>query len=259
MSYLEDVFSLKGKNAIVTGAGSGLGQRCAQVLAKAGARVALVDKNSEGLHNTTELMKEVGEESVSITVDVRNKQSITTAIEAAIASFHQIHILVNCAGTFSVKNIFEFSETDWDSVLDTNLKGSWLMGQCVAKHMAEHHIKGSIVNISSSTSHRTQQGAIPYCTSKAGVNHLTRTMSYELAGYGIRVNVLEPGGMKTAMVTEFLKTPIGQKTKQSIPMKRMAELHELDGPLLLLASDASSYMTGSVVAVDGGISCNALY
>ena len=257
MSYLEELFSLKDKNAIVTGAASGLGQQCAQVLAKAGARVALADKNAEGLHITTQLIKEFDGESVSITVDIRNKQSITTAVETAISSFHHIHILVNCAGIAYWKNMFEISETDWDNTLDTNLKGSWLMAQCVAKHMTEHQIKGSIVNISSATSTRAQKDLTHYSTSKAGVNHLTRNMSYELAGYGIRVNALEPGGMKTAMVEEFLKTPDGQRVQQCIPLKRMAELHELDGSLLLLASDASSYMTGSVVAVDGGLSCNA--
>ena len=257
MSYVEELFSLKGKNAMVTGAASGLGQQCAQVLAKAGAVVALVDKNTDGLHLTEQLIKEFGGQSISITCDVRSNGSIRTAIETAISSFHQIQILVNCAGVANWKNMFEISEADWDDTLDTNLKGTWLMAQRVAKHMVEHKIKGSIVNVSSATSGRAQKNLTHYSTSKAGVNHLTRNMSYELAGYGIRVNVLEPGGMKTAMVTEFLQTPDGQRTQRGIPLQRMADLHELDGALLLLASDASSYMTGSVVAVDGGLSCNA--
>ena len=259
MTYVEQLFSLKGKNAIVTGAASGLGQQCAQVLSKAGCRVALADKNEPGLRSTSELIKDAGGESTSITFDVRQQQSVRMAVESALSVFPHIHILVNCAGVFYVKNFFEISETDWDTIVDTNLKGSWLMAQLVAKHMVDHGIKGSIVNISSATSHRTQQGLTPYSISKAGVNHMTRNLSYELAGYGIRVNTLEPGGMKTPMVEEFLKTPEGQTTQQSIPLKRMAHLHELDGALLLLASDASSYMTGSVISVDGGISCNHLF
>ena len=219
MSYLEGLFSLKSKNAMVTGAASGLGQQCAQVLAKAGARVALVDKNAEGLQNTAQFIKEIGGESISITCDVRINQQIATAMEAVISSFHHIHILVNCAGIAYWKNMFEISETDWDDTLDTNLKGSWLMAQRVAKHMVEHQIKGSIVNVSSATSTRAQKDLTHYSTSKAGVNHLSRNMSYELAGYGIRVNVLEPGGMKTAMVEEFLKTSDGQRTQQGIPLK----------------------------------------
>lgn len=259
MSYIEELFSLKDKNAIVTGAASGLGQRCAWVLAKAGARVVLADKNKEGLQHTAETIKEIGGESLSTTFDVSNKQSITTAVEEAISFFQQIHILVNCAGIFYLKDIFDISESDWDRVIDTNLKGSWLMGQQIAKHMADHRIKGSIINISSATSTRTQNGITHYSTSKAGLNHLTRNMSFELAKYGIRVNTLEPGGMKTAMVEELLSTPEGERIQQCIPLKRMADLHELDGPLLLLASEASSYMTGSMVTVDGGLCCNSLY
>ena len=259
MTYFEQLFSLNGKNAIVTGAASGLGQQCARVLSKAGCRVVLADKNAEGLRTTSEIIKEAGGESVSIPFDVRQHQSVNQAVESALSAFSPIHILVNCAGIFYVKNVFEVSEADWDTIVDTNLKGSWFMAQVVAKHMVDYGIKGSIVNISSATSHRTQKGLTPYSISKAGVNHMTRNLSYELAGYGIRVNALEPGGMKTPMVEDFLKTPEGQTTQQSIPLKRMADLHELDGALLLLASEASSYMTGSIVSVDGGISCNHLF
>ncbi|HXH86131.1 MAG TPA: SDR family oxidoreductase [Nitrospira sp.] len=253
MSYLEELFSLKGKNALVTGAASGLGQRFAYALAKAGARVALADKNSEGLKTTAKMIKDIDGESIPITVDLRKRQEIMAAFDKAIASFQRIHVLVNCAGIAYWRPMLELSEEDWDDTLDTNLKGSWLMAQRVAKHMIEHQIKGSIINVSSATSTGAQKDLTHYSTSKAGVDHLTRNMSYELAPYGIRVNTFGPGGFKTAMVEEFLKTPDGKKAQNCVPVKRFADLHEVDGPLLLLASDASSYMTGSRVAVDGGL------
>ena len=254
MSYLEDLFSLKGKNALVTGAASGLGQRFAYVLAKAGARVALADRNPEGLKTTTKMIQDIDGESISLTVDLRKNQEIMAAIDKAVGSFQRIHILVNCAGIAYWKPMLELTEEDWDDTLDTNLKGTWLMAQRLARHMIEHQIQGSIINVSSATSTGAQKDLTHYSTSKAGVDHLTRNMSYELAPYGIRVNTFIPGGFKTAMVTEFLKTPDGQKAQHCVPVKRFADLHEADGPLLLLASDASSYMSGSSVAVDGGLS-----
>ena len=171
----------------------------------------------------------------------------------------RLHILVNCAGLAYWRPMLELSEEDWDDTFDTNLKGSWLTAQRVAKHMIEHQIKGSIINVSSATSTGAQKDLTHYSTSKAGVDHLTRNMSYELAPYGIRVNTFGPGGFKTAMVKEFLKTPNGQKAQNCVPVKRFADLHEVDGPILLLASDASSYMTGSRVAVDGGLSSHPYF
>jgi len=154
--------------------------------------------------------------------------------------------------------VLDVTEQEWDRLVAVNLKGIWLMSQAVARHMVEQRITGSIINISSADSHRAQKNLTPYAATKAAVNHLTRNMSYELAKHGVRINVLAPGGMLTNMVKDFLKTPDGQAAVWTVPFKRFAELHELDGPLLLLASQASSYMTGSVLTVDGGLSCNAL-
>ena len=259
MSYLEDLFSLKGRNALITGAASGLGQRFAYALAKAGARVGLADKNVDGLKVTAKMIEDIGGESVLISVDLRKRPEIMAALDKAIASFQRIHVLVNCAGIAYWKPMLELTEDDWDDTLDTNLKGTWLVAQRVATHMIEHQIKGSIINVSSANSTGVQKNLTHYSTSKAGVDHLTRSMSYELAPYGIRVNTFGPGGMKTAMVEEFLKTPDGQKAQHCVPVKRFAELHEVDGPILLLASDASSYMTGSRVGVDGGLSCHPYF
>ncbi len=134
-----------------------------------------------------------------------------------------------------------------------NVKGTWLMCQGVARHMIQEGIKGSITNISSADSHRTQKDMTPYCATKAAINHLTRSFSYEMAPYGIRVNAIAPGGMLTSMVKNFLQTPDGQNAVWTVPFRRFADLDELDGALLLLASKASSYMTGSVITVVCGL------
>lgn len=258
MSYIEDLFSLKGKNAVVTGAASGLGQQCTQVLAKAGANVALFDLNELGMHETIQMIGEIGVKLLSVKVDVSQLEQIERGIHQAIAAFEHIDILVNSAGIILVKPALETTEQDWDRVFDINIKGTWLMCQTIAKHMVEKKVKGSIINISSADSHRTQKDMTPYGASKAAVNHLTRSLSYELVPYGIRVNAIAPGGMLTNMVKEFLQTPGGQNAVWGTPFKRFAEMSELDGTLLLVASDASNYMTGSVVTIDGGLSCNTI-
>jgi 3-oxoacyl-[acyl-carrier protein] reductase len=150
----------------------------------------------------------------------------------------------------------EVPEEEFDRVFAVNVKGTWLVAQAVARHMVDRGIRGSIITISSADSHRTQKNLAPYCGTKAAVNHLTRILAAELAPHGVRVNVLAPGGMLTPMVEQFLHTPDGQAAVWAVPFKRFAELTELDGPLLLPASDASSYMTGSVLTADGGLSCN---
>lgn len=258
MSYIDDLFSLEGKRAVVTGAASGLGRQCAQVLAKAGAHVALFDINAEGLQETARLIGKTGAECIQVQMDVSQLPQVANGIDQAIAVFGHIDILVNCAGIILIKPALETTEQEWDRIFEVNVKGTWLMCQTVAKHMVAKGIKGSIINISSADSHRTQKDMTPYCATKASVNHLTRSLSYELAPYGIRVNVIAPGGMLTNMVKEFLQTPGGQNAVWGTPLKRFAEMNELDGTLLLVASDASSYMTGSVVTIDGGLSSNTI-
>lgn len=257
MSYLEDLFSLKGKTAIITGAASGLGQHCVQVLAKAGANVALFDLNKNGLRETAKMTEGTGAKVLEMEIDVTQLQQVEQGVAQTIKEFGQINILVNCAGILIIKPALDNTEADWDSVFDVNIKGTWLMCQTVAKHMVDKEIKGSIINISSADSHCVQKDMVPYSATKAAMNHLTRGLSYELSRHNIRVNTIAPGGMLTNMVKDFLKTPGGQNAVWTVPFKRFAELNELDGTLLLVASDASSYMTGSTVTIDGGLSCHA--
>lgn len=258
MPFLKSLFTLEGKNAIVTGAASGLGQHCAETLARAGARVALLDINQDGLAKTAARIKKIGGQSVSQVVDISQTKAVDAGVGEVIEAFGAIHVLVNSAGVALWRPVLKVTEKEWDLLLDVDLKGTWLMCQAVAKHMIAHKIHGSLINISSATSHRPQPNLVPYATAKAGVNHLSRALAAELAPYGIRVNSLAPGGIMTNMVREFLKTPDGKAAVASVPLKRFAEVEEYNGPLLLLASDASSYMTGAVIMVDGGLACAAL-
>jgi NAD(P)-dependent dehydrogenase (short-subunit alcohol dehydrogenase family) len=258
MSFLEELFSLRDRHAVVTGAASGLGRQCAVTLAKAGARLTLIDINRPGLAETAKVIQGAGGTVRELAIDVTQHDQVVQGVSRAITELGPIHILVNSAGIAIWKGMLDVTEQEWDRLVAVNIKGIWLMSQTVARHMVEQRIAGSIINISSADSHRAQKNLTPYAATKAAVNHLTRNMSYEMAKHGVRINVLAPGGMLTNMVQDFLKTPDGQAAVWTVPVKRFADLHELDGSLLLLASQASSYMTGSVLTVDGGLSCNAL-
>jgi NAD(P)-dependent dehydrogenase (short-subunit alcohol dehydrogenase family) len=150
------------------------------------------------------------------------------------------------------KGVLEASESDWDQILDTNLKGAWLVAQAVARHMADHKQGGSIVNIASITGLRVAGQVSAYATSKAALLHLTRSMALELARHKIRVNAIAPGYIATELNQDFFASPAGEALIKRIPQRRLGQPEELDGALLLLASNASSYMTGSTIVVDGG-------
>jgi NAD(P)-dependent dehydrogenase (short-subunit alcohol dehydrogenase family) len=258
MSFAHSLFSLEGKNAVVTGAASGLGRHCAATLAQAAAAVALLDVNAVGLTEAAAEVAALGGRALPLEADVTDAGAVGRTVARVAEGLGPIHILLNCAGIALWKSALEVTEAEWDRLIAVDLKGTWLMAQAVARHMIARRVPGSIINVSSVDSHRVQLNLAPYCAAKAGVNHLTRALAYELAPHRIRVNTLAPGGMLTAMVKEFLETPDGRAAVWTVPFKRFAELHELDGPLLLLASDASGYMTGSVLTVDGGLACSAL-
>ncbi len=247
------LFSLENQVAIVVGAAGGLGQEMIKILLDAGARVSLSDLEIEQLQTIIKELDLNSEKVIAIRCDTTKKSDLENLITLTEQKFGKIDILVNCAGILGGdKTTFEIPEEEWDEVLRVNLKGTWLAATEVARYMIEHDIKGKIINVSSSLGYRSQLKRTAYASSKAGVEHLTRNMAMELIPYGIRVNCLAPGWMSTAMVKDILSGPEGAKWRDAIPMKRPAEPEELTGALLLLASEASSYMTGTIIRVDGG-------
>lgn len=247
-----DLFLVEGQCALVTGASSGLGWHFALTLARAGARVAVAARRMDKLGQVVAEIEAFGGDAVAVTLDVTDARSVREAVSEAEDRLGSLTVLVNNAGVAVTKPLLEQKEADWNRVVDTNLTGAWLVAQEVARRMVTHETGGSIINIASILGLRVA-GAIPaYCAAKAGLIQLTRAMALELARHRIRVNALAPGYMETELNRDFFASEAGQRMIRRIPQRRLGRLEDLNGPLLLLASDASRYMTGSVVTVDGG-------
>ena len=246
------LFDLSGKTAIVTGASSGLGRHFARVLAAAGAKVALASRRLDPLRELARQIEASDGRAVPIATDVVDRESVRACVDTAEAALGPISILINNAGIAVSKPALDLEESDWDRVVDTNLKGAWLTAQETARHMVRLGHGGSIVNIASILGLGGIGQVAPYCASKAGLINLTRAMAAELARHGIRVNALAPGYIETDLNRAFLAGGAGQALKKRVPQRRFGQLGDLDGALLLLASDASRYMNGSIVTIDGG-------
>jgi NAD(P)-dependent dehydrogenase (short-subunit alcohol dehydrogenase family) len=251
-------FDLTGRVALVTGASSGLGVEFAKVLAEAGARVVLGARRTDKLEQLQTEIVASGGESVAVSLDVTDAHSIAAAFDAAEQAFGTVEILVNNAGISRGGFLRELSEDDWDAVLDTNLKAVWRVAREAANRMVAASLSGSVINISSVLAFGTGRALGSYMAAKAGVVQLTRSMALEWAESGIRVNAIAPGYFPTEMSGEFFTTDKGKEMIRRIPQQRVGDPPELGGPLLLLASDASSYMTGSVITVDGGHLCQPM-
>jgi len=249
MSY---AISLAGRTALITGASSGLGRGFADMLARAGAAVALAARRRDSLEEARQAIEAAGGRAIAVAMDVTNAGSVTGAIHKAAEQLGGLDILINNAGVTLTKPFLELSEAEWDQQVDTNLKGAFLVAQAAARIMREQATGGAIVNIASILGLRVAGQIAAYLTSKAGVVHLTKGMALELARHSIRVNALCPGYIETDLNRAFFASDTGSALIKRIPQRRLGQLSELEGPLLLMCSDAGSYMTGAVLAVDGG-------
>lgn len=247
-------FDLSGKTALVTGASSGLGEHFARCLGAAGASVVLAARRADRLKTLQAELAGKGIKASAIDLDVTSADSIAQALDVA----GPVDIVVNNAGISIVKPALEMPEQDWDQVVNTNLRGAWLMAQGAARRWVAAKRPGIIVNIASILGLRTIGQVAPYNASKAGLIHLTRALAMEWARHNIRINAICPGYIETEMNSAFWKTPGGQKLIDRIPQRRIGKPEHLDGALLLLASDAGEFMTGSVVTVDGGHTVSSL-
>jgi 3-oxoacyl-[acyl-carrier protein] reductase len=252
-----ELFDLTGRVALVTGASQGLGRRFAKVLARQGAAVAVAARQLDKLALLKREIEGEGGKVVSLALDVTDQQSITGAVAAVEDALGPIDVLINNAGVAVSKSVLEQTEVDWDKVVGTNLKGAFFVAQTVAKRMVAREPRaawgGSIVNIASVLALDVVGHLAPYAASKGGLWQLTRTMALELARHDVRVNALAPGYIETEINRDFLATEAGERMKKRIPQRRFGTPEDLDGALLLLASDASRYMTGSIIVIDGGL------
>lgn len=244
-------FDLTGKVALVTGASQGLGTRFAETLAANGARVALAARQVGKLEVVAAQIRDAGGVAHPVAMDVTDPASVAAAIADAEAALGPLSVLVNNAGIAVQKPFLEMSPEEYDQVLDTNLKGCFLVAQAAARRMKENG-GGAIINIASVLGTEVMGALSTYCTSKGGLLQLTRAMALELTRYNIRVNAISPGYIETPINRDFFQTEPGQKMIGTIPQRRLGQPGELDGALLLLASDEGAYMTGSTVTVDGG-------
>ena len=254
----ESLFSLTGKVAVVTGASRGLGQGFARALAAAGADVAITSRTVSTLSPFVEELERMGRNALPLPLDVRHLESIRESVKAVLAEFGRIDVLVNNAGCNVRKPAVEVTEQDWDVVLDTNLRGAFFMAQAVARQSMIPRGYGRIINIGSVTSVSGFAGLAPYGASRGGIKQLTMSLADDWGSHGITVNCLAPGWFRTqqnAVMYEDSKWV--EYLCDRIPLKRPGQPGDLDGAVVFLASDASAYMTGQILLIDGGISTGA--
>ena len=247
-----DRVRLDGRVAFVTGASSGLGAHFASTLVTAGAVVAIAARRAGRLEALAKSIREAGGTVLTVELDVTDPASVEAAVAATEAALGPIQILINNAGVGEPASFLDTTEDQWRHHLGVNLDGVARVGRVVAKRMVAHGKGGSIVNTASIVGFMVARGISAYAVSKAAVVQLTKAMALELAPHKIRVNALAPGYVPTEINADFLASDTGKKMLSRFPMQRAGRLDELDGPLLLLASDAGSYMTGSIIVVDGG-------
>jgi gluconate 5-dehydrogenase len=252
-----DYFDLSGKVAIVTGTSRGLGQYFARALAKAGADLVITSRKLSSLDQFKQEIESLGRRALAVQLDVLSQSDIENMVQATIKEYGKIDILVNNAGLNIRKPTTEVSSQDWDTVLDTNLKGSFFCAQAVAKEMIKRNY-GRIINMGSCTCVFGMEGITAYTASRGAILSMTRSLAAEWGKFGITVNVLAPGWFKTAQnaVLYENKEWVNYITDR-IPLNRPGQPHDLDGAVIFLASDASEYITGQMIMIDGGFTTGA--
>jgi 3-oxoacyl-[acyl-carrier protein] reductase len=246
------IFDLTGRVALVTGASSGLGVRFAEVLAENGAAVALVARRADRLAAVKARIEAAGGRAVAIGADVLDRKAMARAFDEAEKAFGTVTILVNNAGVAHSTRAVELTEDEWRRVVGTNLDAVFFWAQEAARRMLAAKKTGAIVNIASVLGLAVSKGTVAYAVAKAGVIQLTKTLGLELAFKGIRVNAIAPGWIVTDLNRDFLLSEHGTAIKREIPVGRFGEERDLDGALLLLASDAGRFIAGTTIVVDGG-------
>ena len=253
---MSDLFDVSRETILITGASQGLGRQFARVLAAHGAAVVLAARQTGKLKSLQEEIRGKGGRAAAVSLDVTDTASIPKAVDVAEAALGPITVLINNAGIAIEKLSTDQTEADWDAVIGANLKGAYFLATEVARRMMSRNQEGNIVNIASVLGIGVMKFLAPYTISKAGIIQATKVMALELAANNIRVNALAPGYIDTEMNHDFWSTPPGERLAKRIPQRRVGAESDLDGAILLLASNASRYMTGSVVTVDGGFLLN---
>lgn len=250
---MSDRFDLTGRIALVTGASSGLGRHFAKVLSASGAKVILAARRKDRLDALAAEIEASGGEALAVSMDVTKADTIQAALEATVARFGgPADIIINNSGMSREDWFTNMTEEDYDMVMDTNTKGVWMVARTFAGALVNAGKPGSMINIASVAGKRVGYTMSAYCASKAACEHMTRAMAVEMSRYRVRVNAIAPGYFETEINDSFLASDEGEKMRKRIPMRRFGEHEELSGPLLLLASDAGSFMTGATLVVDGG-------
>ncbi len=257
MGFKENVpsYDLSGKVAIVTGAAKGIGFEVAGVLAASGAKVVIADLKQDQSDEAAQKIKDEGFEAVGIAVDVSSRKSALDLVQKSVEKYGRIDILINNAGvTIDEKPIFEVTEDEWDFVQNVDLKGFYFTSQVVAKQMMEQGYGGRIVNLASAAGIMTPKYVSVYGAAKTAVKHLTGIMAKEWARYKINVNAVAPGYVNTDMIKNMVANEKNANVVlKSIPMRRYAEVKDVAGVILFLTTEASDYLTGCVIPIDGGM------
>ncbi len=246
--------SLKGKVAVVTGASSGLGERFAEILSEAGASVALAARRTDRLKSLADRISAAGGTAITVKLDVNDYDNIQTAFAEVRQKLGGTDILINNSGVSKQGRIVDVTPDDYDFTMNTNTRGAFFVAQAAARDMIDRKVEGRIINIASVAGMRVLGQLSVYCMSKAAVVHMTKAMALEWARYGINTSAICPGYIETEINRDYWVTPGGQKLIEMLPRKRVGDVKDLDGLVLLLASSEARFINGAIIAADDGLS-----